>query len=140
MIKQVFITCIFSVVATIVFAQTTDNNTNIAKVENGLLANAEVVFADSIVSTFNINDRMKFYKVPSVSIAVINNGKIEWAKTYGYADVSDNKMANVNTDYQAASISKSVNAFFIMKLVGRKKVIIKKRRSSIFKNMAVAGK
>ena len=36
-------------------------------------------------------DRMKFYKVPGVSIAVINNGKIEWAKGYGALETGEKK-------------------------------------------------
>jgi len=88
----------------------------IAAFENGLTETKEIIFADSVVPSFNILDRMKFYKVPSVSIAVINNGKIEWAKAYGYADVEDKRLANPTTLYQAASITKSVNAVGIMKL------------------------
>ncbi len=97
-------------------AQITRSNAKITQVENSLLANAEIVFADSIIPKFNIYDRMKLYKVPSLSIAVINNGRIEWAEAYGLADVNEKRPANVNTIYQAASISKSVNAFCVMKL------------------------
>jgi CubicO group peptidase (beta-lactamase class C family) len=60
---------------------------------------------------------MKLYKVPSVSIAVINGGKIEWAKAYGYSDIGNRKLADPNTLYQVASISKSVNGFGIMRLI-----------------------
>jgi CubicO group peptidase (beta-lactamase class C family) len=126
MIKKNFISLILSVLITFGFAQTKENNAQVAKVENGLLANAEVIFEDSVVPKFNINDRMKFYKVPSVSIAVINNGKFEWAKAYGYADLNDKTIANENTVYQAASVSKSVNAFFIMKLVEDGKLSLNK--------------
>ena len=31
-------------------------------------------------------DRMAYYGVPGVSIAIINNGKLEWAKGYGNLD------------------------------------------------------
>ena len=34
-------------------------------------------------AAMNILDRMKHYHVPGVSVAVINEGKIEWAKGYG---------------------------------------------------------
>lgn len=82
------------------------------KVENNLLLNAEIIFADSTIQHFNIYERMKYYKVPSVSIAVINNGKLEWAKAYGLADISETKSVNTSTLYQAASLSKSINAPF----------------------------
>src|SRR4051812_11869187 len=85
--------------------------------ENGLTETREIIFDDSILSKYNIVDRMKFYKVPSVSIALVNDGKIEWAKAYGFADVENKRRANTNTLYQAGSISKSLNALGIMKLV-----------------------
>lgn len=85
--------------------------------ENNLTETKELIFEDSIIPRYNIVDRMKFYKVPSVSIALINNGKIEWAKTYGFADIEGNRPANTNTVYQVASISKSVNSLGIIRLV-----------------------
>lgn len=88
----------------------------ISSFENGLTETKKIIFSDSTLSKHNIIDRMKLYGVPSVSIALINNGKIEWAKAYGYADVENKRIANTNTLYQAASISKSINALCIMKL------------------------
>lgn len=89
----------------------------IKAVENNLTEVRELIFEDSIIPKYNITGRMKFYKIPSVSIAVINNGKIEWAKTYGYADITAKRLANTTTIYQVASITKSVNGVAIMKLV-----------------------
>jgi len=60
---------------------------------------------------------MKHYGVPSVSVAVIHKGKIAWAKAYGMADEASQRMADTNTIYQVASMSKSVNAFCIMRLL-----------------------
>jgi len=37
-------------------------------------------------STWTIEERMKHYHVPGVSIAVIKDGKIEWTKSYGVMD------------------------------------------------------
>ena len=42
-------------------------------------------------AAMTLADRMKFYKVPGVSIAVINNGKIEWAKGYGALETGEKK-------------------------------------------------
>jgi len=91
--------------------------TKISKVENNLTETRDLIFEDSVIPKYNIVDRMKFYKIPSVSVAVINNGKIEWIKTYGYADIDTKRLANATTLYQVASITKSVNALGIMKLV-----------------------
>ncbi len=89
----------------------------ITSVENNLTEVRELIFEDSVIPRYNILDRMKFYRVPSVSIAVINNGKIAWTKTYGYADIETKRSANTNTLYQVASITKSVTGLGIMKLV-----------------------
>ncbi|WP_445456447.1 serine hydrolase domain-containing protein [Flavobacterium sp. HNIBRBA15423] len=86
-------------------------------IENNLTEVKDFIFEDSIITKYNILDRMDFYKIPSVSIAVINDGKIEWAKTYGYADIETKRLANKKTLYQVASITKSVNGLGIMKLV-----------------------
>jgi len=97
-------------------AQTTTQKAKIALVENGLVPDADIVFADSLVKRFNIVERMRQYNIPSLSIAVIDGGKIAWAKAYGLADAGEGRKADVHTLYQAASISKSVNALYILKL------------------------
>ncbi|WP_461101562.1 serine hydrolase domain-containing protein [Spirosoma koreense] len=69
-----------------------------------------IVEGDS-ATQFSIQDRMKHYKVPGVSIAVIRNGKLDWAKGYGLADEEAKRPVDANTMFQAASISKPVAAF-----------------------------
>src|SRR5581483_11342439 len=61
-----------------VFAAVTDH---IQAVENGLLP--PVVIKGRPVELTNIAERMKALNVRGVSIAVINNYEIEWAKGYG---------------------------------------------------------
>ncbi len=53
---------------------------------------------------------MKHYKVPGVSIAVIDDNKIEWAKGYGVKEVGKEDVITPETLFQAASISKPVAA------------------------------
>jgi len=64
-----------------------------------------------------LKDRMAFYNANAVSIAVIKDYKIEWVKAYGFADVSEKRLATPQTLFQAASISKSINSLGILKLV-----------------------
>jgi CubicO group peptidase (beta-lactamase class C family) len=54
--------------------------------------------------------------VPAVSIAVIKDFKIHWAKAYGVADVESGQAADTGTAFQAASISKPVFAMAVVKL------------------------
>ena len=72
--------------------------------------------------TWTITDRMKKYRINGVSIAVIHNYKIEWAKGYGFADVAENRPVTETTLFQAASISKSLNGVGILKLAQEKKL------------------
>ncbi len=71
---------------------------------------------------WTIEERMKFYQVPGMSIAVINNYSIEWAKAYGYSDKLKRSNADTNTLFIPGSLSKSINALGIMKLVQDKKM------------------
>lgn len=72
--------------------------------------------------TWSLTDRMKKYNINGVSIAVIHNYQIEWAKGYGFADVSEKRPVKENTLFQAASISKSLNSVGVLKLVQEKKL------------------
>lgn len=85
-----------------------DLSKTIRQVETNLLP-ILIVEGDS-VTQFSIQDRMKHYNVPGVSIAVVRNGKIEWAKGYGFADREAKRPVSTNTLFQAASISKPVAA------------------------------
>ena len=64
-----------------------------------------------------LKERMDFYEVNAVSIAVVKNYKIEWTKAYGFADVSEKRPTTTKTLFQAASISKSFNSLGVLKLV-----------------------
>ena len=92
-----------------------DIGDKILKVENSL--SPSVISGSDKVPSYNILDRMKQFHVKGVSIAVINNYKIEWIKGYGYADEEEGRKVDVNTLFQAASISKTINSLGFMKLV-----------------------
>ena len=75
----------------------------ITAVENGL---APVVGGPGQESRFNIADRMTYYGVPGISIAIINDSRIEWARGYGVGDASKHARVDTASLFQAASISK----------------------------------
>ena len=60
---------------------------------------------------------MKLLGVPGLSVAIIDNYKIAWTAQYGLADVSRKMKVTPETLFQAGSVSKSVNAFGLMRLV-----------------------
>ena len=55
--------------------------------------------------------------MPGVSIAVLIDGEIEWARGYGFADLESRRPVTTNTLFQAASISKPVAALAALQLV-----------------------
>jgi CubicO group peptidase (beta-lactamase class C family) len=60
--------------------------------------------------------------VPSIAVAVTWHGRIIWEYAAGMADQQRNISASVHTPYYLASISKTVTATALMKLVEQKKV------------------
>lgn len=69
-----------------------------------------------------LKNRMNFYHVKGVSIAVIKDYKIEWARGYGWADSIEQRHVTSATLFQAGSISKSLNGVGVMKLVQDKRL------------------
>jgi CubicO group peptidase (beta-lactamase class C family) len=92
----------------------------IQRVENGLLP-ATVVQGEPPLR-MKLSERMKFYRTPGVSIAVINNGKLEWARGYGYRSVDNQQAVTTETIFQAASISKPLTAVAVLRLVEQGKL------------------
>ena len=82
-----------------------------AEIVSGILIQGEPV------ETAALEERMARHGVPAVSIAVMNDGEIEWARAYGVADVDAQRPATPSTLFQAASISKPVAATAALTLV-----------------------
>ena len=57
-------------------------NGKIISVEQGLISE----YSDPPWARMELSERMAHYLVPGVSIAVINDFRIEWAKGYGVSD------------------------------------------------------
>lgn len=95
--------------------------TNQIIIENGL--RSKILIAGEPHARANILERMKYYKVPGVSIAVVNNGGTEWSQGYGHIAM-DPKSASVDghTLFQAGSISKPITAFGALLLVQQGKL------------------
>lgn len=71
---------------------------------------------------YSIQARMAYYKVKGLSIAVVSHYRIDWAKGYGWADDSAKIPVTTRTLFQAASISKSLNAVGVLKLAQEHKL------------------
>ena len=95
-------------------SQTVSLNERISNIENNLSPQSEGEPEDA---KFTLRDRMEFYKTPGVSIAVVDKGKIDWARGYGVTDIDKNTAVDTQTLFQAASISKPLTAMAVLKLV-----------------------
>jgi CubicO group peptidase (beta-lactamase class C family) len=60
---------------------------------------------------------MRRFRVPGVSVAVIKDFEIHWAKGYGVADAGSGRPVQTDTVFQAASISKPVTAMAALHLM-----------------------
>lgn len=98
----------------------TQENPKIALVEQNLLPD-RILENDTIVA-YSLESAMKESKVPGVSIAVVHNGKLDWAKGYGFANTNTGTKVDTTTMFQAASISKPIAALAILKLLEEGKV------------------
>jgi CubicO group peptidase (beta-lactamase class C family) len=95
-------------------AQSTDVSARIQRVEDGLLMPVAIAGRDHSMS---LADRMTLYNVPGVSVAVINDGRIEWARGWGVIKAGGRVPVDTATLFQAASISKPVAAMAALRLV-----------------------
>jgi len=102
----------------------------IQRVERGLRSAA--LFAGD--PTWTLEERMRFHKVPGVSIAVFSDGRILWAKAYGLADADTGQPATPATLFQAASVSKPVSAMAAVKEVERGKLALDRNINEFLKS------
>jgi CubicO group peptidase (beta-lactamase class C family) len=65
---------------------------------------------------------MKKDRVPGLEIGVIRNGKTTWLHSFGVKDVKSNQPVTNETTFEAASLSKPVFAYAVLKLVDQGKL------------------
>ena len=85
-----------------------DNGLRIQRVINGLLP--ETGFINRYAPKATLKERMAFYHTPGVSIAVVNNYQIEWARGFGMKEWGKRPPVTETTLFQAGSISKPIFA------------------------------
>src|SRR6266542_5101775 len=92
-----------------------DIGLRIERVINGLLP--ETGFINRYAPKATLKERMAFYHTPGVSIAVVNNYKIEWVRGFGVKEWGKRSPVTPTTLFQAGSISKPIFALAVMRLV-----------------------
>jgi CubicO group peptidase (beta-lactamase class C family) len=87
----------------------------IRSVENGLIPGGVPV--GSAPAPASLESRMRHYHVPGVSVAVIADGRIDWARGYGVTEADATQRVDTATLFQGASISKVVTTVAALRLV-----------------------
>lgn len=64
-----------------------------------------------------VPDWLQTTKTPGASVAVIREGKVHYNKAFGVKSTASSKAVDVDTVFEAASVSKTVFAYAVMKLV-----------------------
>ncbi|HEX6083460.1 MAG TPA: serine hydrolase [Thermoanaerobaculia bacterium] len=72
--------------------------------------------------SWSVEERLKFYNVPGISVAVVEDGRIVFAKGYGLADVAKKRPVTTETLFLAGSVSKPITAIAAIDLVERGKL------------------
>jgi CubicO group peptidase (beta-lactamase class C family) len=90
----------------------------ITRIENGLLEPVAVQGAPARM--MRLADRMRDLHVPGVSVALIDGGRIAWARAWGVADADSGRPVTAATLFQAASISKPVAAVTTLQLAAQR--------------------
>lgn len=80
---------------------------------------------------------MERLHVPGLSIAVVKDFKIHWARAYGVADAETGRSVTTETRFQAASISKPVTALAAMRLVQDRRLSLDADVNTILKSWRV---
>src|SRR3954469_13589543 len=102
------VTCGFPRLSTSAQVTRSDLAARIQRVENGIPPFKRR--DDEAPMQLNLSELMRLYNVPGLSIAVIDDFKIAWARGYGVKEAGSNAPVTVRTLFQAASISKPVAA------------------------------
>jgi len=89
----------------------------------GAQSGPSVEFAASVAKLqADIPALMKEADIPGMSIAVIRNGKVAWHNNFGVKNSKTEQAVDDNTVFEAASLSKPVFAYAVLKLVEQGKI------------------
>jgi CubicO group peptidase (beta-lactamase class C family) len=86
------------------------------------------------LDSFTLRELMDRFHVPGLSVAVIRNFKIEWARGWGVADAETGAPVNTDTMFQAASMSKPVAAMASLKAIEEGKFKLDQDINTILKS------
>lgn len=88
------------------------------------ITTASKVWSKSNIVDFEnkIESLRKRYHIPGLSVGIVNEKKLVWAKGFGYANIDDKIVPDENTVYQIASVTKTFGSILLMQQVQAGKV------------------
>ena len=101
-------------------AAAVDDTSRAARALKGLRPQVEATGRAPV--RWTLAERMAFYNVPGVSIAIIDKGRVAWASGIGVKEAGKPEPVTAATLFQAASISKPVTATGMLRLVEQGKL------------------
>ncbi|MDQ6885733.1 MAG: beta-lactamase family protein [Gemmatimonadota bacterium] len=94
-----------------------------ARVERGLLP--AILVRGRASETMHLRARMEHFRVPGVSVAVVDNNRLAWTRSYGVTRArvrQESEAVDSTTLFHAGSASETVSALAALALVGQGKL------------------
>ncbi|MDD8019845.1 MAG: serine hydrolase [Acidobacteriota bacterium] len=134
---------IFSLLAVFIFffgcqTQESIKKSRISQLEKGLYR--AVYFKGQKPEKLKLLNRLQFFKVPGISLAVVDKDKIEWFSTYGYKDIIKYEKITPATVFQAGELSQPVAAGAILAEVKKGRLKLEEEAGSYYGDLALAGR
>lgn len=118
--SHILITCLLFSALGWCKAQSSNVAQKISEVEHGFY---DQIIVQKNMSGRSLKDQMQWRKVNGLSIAVIDSGKLAWAKGYGVVDVNlPSQKVDTATLFQCASIGKVITTIAALHLVKERKI------------------
>ena len=90
-------------------------------------------------SALDLVDRMRSYHVPGLSLAIIDNHRVVYAKGFGVAEFGKTKPVDSTTLFLAGSISKPIFASGLLRLVEERKLSLDADVNTMLKSWKLPG-
>jgi len=110
----------------------------IKSLEKGLYR--AVYFKGQKPEKLRLVDRMSFYKVPGLSLAVMDKYKVEWVKTYGYKDIIQYQSLDPQTAFQVGELSQPVAAAVTLSLVQEGRLKLEEQLGDYYLDKVFSGR
>jgi CubicO group peptidase (beta-lactamase class C family) len=119
-LKRIVVMIILGLVVSCQYRQSEgERDLRIRNIEGGLLPFNQGSQGDGAEpgKTFTLAERMAEYKIPGVSIALIDDGRVAWAKGYGSRMAGQDAPVDTGALFEAASTTKMLTAAAALRFV-----------------------